>query len=323
MARLPWVAQADDGVRFGIQTFAPRGHNDPIPTLIEAARVVERLGFDGFFLGDHPARHPDPWICLAAIARATERVMLGSVVNCVYYRNPAHLARLASDLDHLSKGRLMLGLGIGWDEAEFRALSAPFLSVPQRQTALNEAMAIIDGLWGDELYSFDGDYFQVQEMQVKPRPLQQPRPPIMIAGGGEKTTLRQVARFADACNFGSTRTVGSAATPDDIRHKFEVLRRHCDDLGRPYDEILRTYFTGWLMIAPTERELEAKLRRYFPDGPEQARDRGLVDGTPPQIIEHYQQRIAAGVQYFTVQVLDSTDHETFELLANEVMPALR
>lgn len=320
MARLPWVAQADNGVRFGIQVFAPRGHSNPIPTLVEAAKRVEQLGFDGFFLGDHPTRHPDPWTCLSAIARETERVMLGSVVNCVYYRNPAYLARLASDLDHLSDGRSMLGLGIGWDQTEFQALNVPFLTVPERQAGLDEAMIIIEGLWHDEPFSFEGDYFQVAPMSVRPAPLQRPRPPIMIAGGGEKTTLRQVARFADASNFGASQTVGGAATPDDIRHKLDVLRRHCDEVGRPYDEILRTYFTGWLMLAPDEAALQAKLERYFPDGPERARAGMLVDGTPEQVIQHYRERAEAGIQYFVVQILDATDAETMELLANEVMP---
>ena len=320
MARLPWVAAADAGVRFGIQAFAPRGHADPIPTLIEAARTVERLGFEGFFLGDHPARHPDPWTCLAAIARETSRVMLGSVVNCVYYRNPAYLARLTSDLDHLSSGRLMLGLGIGWDESEFQALSVPFRSVPERQSGLDEAMIIIEGLWSGEPFTFHGDYFKVDTMTLRPVPLQQPRPPIMIAGGGERTTLRQVARFADAANFGATQTVGGAATPADIRHKFDVLRQHCEDVERDYDEILRTYFTGWLVMAPTEQALQTKLERFFPDGTERARAGMLVDGTPQGIIEHYRELAEAGVQYFVVQTLDATDHETLELLANEVMP---
>lgn len=320
MARLPWVAEADNGVRFGIQAFAPRGSNDPITALIEASRTVERLGFDGFFLGDHPARHPDPWTCLSAIARETQRVMLGSVVNCVYYRNPAHLARLAADLDHLSGGRLMLGLGIGWDQTEFQALNVPFLTVPERQAGLDEAMIIVEGLWHDEMFSFEGDYFTVAPMNVRPGPVQRPRPPIMIAGGGEKTTLRQVARFADASNFGATRTVGSAATPDDIRHKLDVLRRHCDEVERPYDEILRTYFTGWLIMAPDEASLQAKLDHYFPDGTERARAGMLVDGTPEQIIQHYRERAEAGIQYFVVQTLDATDTETLELLANEVIP---
>jgi alkanesulfonate monooxygenase SsuD/methylene tetrahydromethanopterin reductase-like flavin-dependent oxidoreductase (luciferase family) len=320
MVRLPWVAQADSGVRFGIQAFAPRGHADPIPTLIGAAKTVERLGFDGFFLGDHPARHPDPWTCLSAIARETERVTLGSVVNCVFYRNPAYLARLASDLDHLSNGRLMLGLGIGWDQSEFQALNVSFLTVPERQAALDEAMIIVEGLWNDDPFSFEGDYFRVAPMTVRPAPVQRPKPPIMIAGGGEKTTLRQVARFADACNFGASQVVGGAATLEDIRHKLDVLRRHCDEVEREYDEILRTYFTGWLVMAPDEAALKAKIERFFPNGSERARAGMLVDGTPDAIIQHYRERAEAGIQYFVVQTLDATDTETLELLANDVMP---
>jgi alkanesulfonate monooxygenase SsuD/methylene tetrahydromethanopterin reductase-like flavin-dependent oxidoreductase (luciferase family) len=320
MARHPWVAMADEGVRFGIQAFAPRGDEDPVAALMDAAAHVESLGFDGFFIGDHPSRVPDPWVILGGIAITTDRIMLGSVVNCVFYRNPAHLARLAADLDHLSWGRLMLGLGIGWDEKEFRALSVPFLPVPERQAALEEALEIIDGVWGDELFSYRGEYFSVEEMRVAPGPFGEFQPPLMVAGGGERRTLRQVARFADASNFGPSATVGGAATPEQVRHKLDVLRGHCDDVGRPEREILKTYFTGCLTLAETEAELEDKLDDLFPNG--RPGPDFLLAGTPDQIAAYYQERADAGIQYFVVQLTNCTDHETLELLADEVVPQI-
>lgn len=318
MARHPWVAKADDGVRFGIQTFQRRGSDDPIPDLIAIAQLVERLGFDGFFLGDHPARVSDPFAVLGGISQHTERVMLGSVVLCAFYRNPAYLARLAADLDHLSRGRLMLGLGVGWDESEFRALSVPLLSARERQDGLEEAIEIIEGLWGSEPFTYQGAYFSVESMQVEPGPFQG-RVPLMIAGGGERRTLRQVAQFADACNFGPGAVTGNADEPSDVRHKLDVLRHHCDDVGRDYDEILRTHFTGWLIMAPDQAALDRKLARMFPEGVPD-RPGFLLLGTPSEIAEYYAARAEAGMQYFVIQVIDNADHETLELLANEVAP---
>lgn len=318
MARHPWVAQADAGARFGVQVYPPRGQANPARAMLAAAQRIEQLGFDAAFIGDHPSRGTDPWVVLGGVAAVTERVRLGSVVNCVYYRSPTYLARLAADLDQLSGGRLMLGLGIGWDAAEFRALDQPFLKVPQRQVALEEAVAIINGLWGPEPFTFRGEHFAVEQMHVNPPPLQHPRPPLMIAGGGERGTLRQVAQYADASNFGAWQVLGGAETPEQIRHKLEVLRGHCAALGRPYDEILRTYFTGSLILAPNQAALTAKLARVFPLGlPDWV---GPVYATPEQAIEHYQERVEAGIQYFVVQLIDCTDEETLELLAHAVMP---
>ncbi|MEZ4521981.1 MAG: LLM class flavin-dependent oxidoreductase [Thermomicrobiales bacterium] len=318
MARHPWVAKADDGVRFGIQTFQRRGSSDPIPELIAIAQLVERLGFDGFFLGDHPARVSDPFTALGGISQHTERVMLGSVVLCAFYRNPAYLARLAADLDQLSRGRFMLGLGVGWDESEFRALSVPFLSARERQDGLEEAIEIVRGLWGDEIFSYQGAHFSVDSMQVQPGPFQE-RVPLMIAGGGEQRTLRQVAEFADACNFGPGEVTGHADEPDDVRHKLGVLRNHCDAVGRDYGEILRSYFTGWLIMAPDQAALDRKLARMFPEGVPD-RPGFLLIGTPSEIADYYAARADAGIQYFVIQSIDNTDHETLELLAGEVAP---
>ena len=325
MARHPWVAEADHGVRFGVQlALCPV----TLPELLETGRLVEALGFDGLFIYDHPAVQADPWTCLSALAGVTERVRLGSVVNCVHYRHPAHLARLAADLDALSGGRLVLGLGIGWLESEFRAFDVPFRSVAERHAGLEEALTIIEGVWGPEPFSFAGRFYRTEEMRVLPPPVQQPRPPILIGGSGERLALRQVARFADACNVtenrlvnGGLEAVGGAAT---VRHKFEVLRRHCEEVGRPYDEVLRTHFTLNLVLAPTEAELTTKLERLAAGPPaspgmRRARPSAFVTGTPDRVVAHYQALVAAGAQYFVVQ-LDAADRETLRLLATEVMP---
>ena len=239
MARHPWVAAADNGVRWGVQLVLG---DEGLPRLLEAGREVEALGFDGCFIFDHPAIQADPWTCLAALAAATERVRLGSVVNCVSYRHPTMLARLATDVDTISGGRLMLGLGIGWLVPEFAALGAPVASVTERFAALEEALEIIAGVWGPEKFAYEGTHYQVGPVRITPPPIQQPRPPLMIGGSGEKKSLRLVAQYADACNVNDVAHTENGLEriggPELIAHKYAVLRRYCDELGRPYDEIL-------------------------------------------------------------------------------------
>ena len=199
MARHPWVAAADQGIRWGVQLIVPDA-NDALPTLMKTGRRVEELGYDAIFIFDHPAIHADPWIALSGLAVATNRVRLGSAVNCAGYRHPAHLARLSADLDNLSEGRHILGIGSGWWQAEYDVLDIPFDPLPKRQAALDEALQIIGGAWGPDPFSFEGTYLKTSGATITPAPLQSPRPPILIGGSGEKKTLSQVARFGDACN---------------------------------------------------------------------------------------------------------------------------
>lgn len=319
----PWVVERRDRVTFAVQAFAHG--DDPLPgkSVLGAGQLADRLGLDAFYIGDHPARTTDPWPHLAALAVTTERIRLGSVVNCILYRNPVVLARLASDLDHLSGGRLMLGIGIGWDVPEFAALGIEYPRTPVRQQMLEETVEIIEGVWGSTPSTYSGQHYQVKNARIVPSPQQQPRPPLMIAGAGERVTLRQVARYADACNFGPSPQIGGVGTPDEARRKFDVLWRHCQEVGREYESILRTHFTPWLMVAETEAAAKEKLRRYYPDGLTEQQRSTRIHGSPEQVAEYYQSLVDAGVQHFVVQSLDANDHETFQLLAEQVAPLVQ
>lgn len=319
----PWVKERRDQVTFGLQAFAHADDPQPGKSVIRAGQLADRLGLDAFYIGDHPAKTTDPWPHLAALAVTTKRVWLGSVVNCILYRNPVVLARLASDLDHLSNGRSMLGIGIGWDVPEFAALGIEYPKVPVRQKMLEETVEIIEGVWGSAPFTYTGQHYQVEDARIIPPPAQQSHPPLMIAGAGERVTLRQVARFADACNFGPSPQIGGVSTLDDVRHKFDVLRRHCDETGREYDSILRTHFTPWLMVAETEDAAKKKLRRYYPDGLTEQQKSSRIHGSPEQVAHYYRALIEAGVQHFVVQSLDANDHETFHLLAEQVAPLVQ
>ncbi len=319
----PWVEEHRDKVGFGLQAVARPDDPDPPGRLLAAGRLANALGLDAFFLGDHPAYAQDPWLHLGALAVQTERVRLGSVVLCAAYRPPVVTARLAADLDHLSRGRHLLGLGIGWNATEFAQLGLPFPPVPERQTALVEAIEIIRGVWGPDPFTFDGRYHRTVDERIVPPPVQRPGPPLILAGAGERVGLRLVARFADACNFGPGHATGLARTPDEVGRKLGVLRRLCQEVGRPFEHLLRTHFTSWLMLAETETDARAKLDRYYPQGINEEQRYSRVATTPAGAVAYYQALADAGMQYFVVQTLYAGDGETIRLLAEEVAPHVR
>jgi alkanesulfonate monooxygenase SsuD/methylene tetrahydromethanopterin reductase-like flavin-dependent oxidoreductase (luciferase family) len=321
------VAARRDTISFALQV--DTRNDDPAPgrSVLAAGRLAESLGFDAFFTGDHPSRQSEVWLHLAALAGETGRIGLGPMVSSVLYRPPLLTARLAADLDHLSGGRLVLGLGIGWDAAalgwgtnEFDRMGLPYPTTRERQAALAEAIAIIRGVWRAEPFSFEGRHFRVKDAQVTPPPLQGV-PPLFIAGAGDRT-LRQVAELADACNLGPVVT-GDVDTPAEARHKLAVLRRHCDAIGRPFENILRSHFTIWLMLAPDESSVRRKVDHYFPNGLDSIWRRAVVAGTPEQVVPYFQSFVDIGMQYFIAQVLDARDEETFRLLAEDVAPQIR
>ncbi|MCC6315947.1 MAG: LLM class flavin-dependent oxidoreductase [Thermomicrobiales bacterium] len=325
MARHPWVAAADDGIRWGVQLVLGE---EGLATLRERGRLIESLGIDGAFIFDHPSMQADPWMCLAALSSVTERVRLGSIVNCVPYRHPAYLARLAADLDNLSDGRLLLGLGIGWLAPEFAALGVRYEDLSARYEALEEALEIIPGAWSEEPFSFAGRHYQLDALRIAPPPMQRPRPPLLIGGSGERRTLALVARYADACNINEVsntpegmRNIEGVAG---VRRKLAALRRHCDTVERPYDEVLRSHFTLKLVIAETDAAAREKLAQLLAapstsPGTRRSHPSAFVVGSPDTVVAHYNAIAAEGIQYFIAQV-DSVDTETLELLSREVMP---
>ena len=325
--RNPWVHQFQDRIGIALQAVAAHGEGAPGKRLFQAGQLADRYGFDAFFLGDHPAWAPECWVHLAALAVTTRRVRLGQMVAANPYRPPLLTARLASDLDHLSDGRLILGLGIGWNAAdyglgtnEFERMGLPYHATRERQAALEEALEIIRGVWGEEPFTFTGRHYAVADAQV-PRPVQTPAPPLVVAGAGERT-LGQVARLADVANFGPG-PAGHVDTADAVPEKLALLRRQCESAGRPYEDILRSHFTHWVVLAPDEEAVQAKVERYFPDGLDAFWGAYLVAGTPETVACHYQAYVDAGIQYFVLQTLDPTDQETIRLAAEELLPRLR
>jgi F420-dependent oxidoreductase-like protein len=173
----------------------------------------------------------EAYTTLGYLAAKTSRVELVSWVTAVVYREPGLLAKMVSTLDVLSGGRAWLGIGAAWNEAESRGIGLPFPPTAERFERLEEALQICLQMWSDDEGPYEGKHYRLERTLNVPQPLTKPHPPILIGGGGEKKTLRLVAKYAQACNlFGGP----------ELEHKLEVLRRHCDDVGRDYDEIEKT-----------------------------------------------------------------------------------
>jgi F420-dependent oxidoreductase-like protein len=214
-------------------------------TLGETARVAEQAGFSGFSVMDHylqmemagvsSADEPmlEAYTTLGYVAARTERMGLGVLVTGVMYRHPGLLAKIVATLDVLSGGRARLGIGASWYEREQAALGVPVVPVAERFERLEETLQICHQMWSDDNGPFTGRHYQLAETLCVPAPLSRPHPPILVGGGGEKKTLLLVARYADACNMYGT-------GPEDVGHKLEVLRSHCDAEGRDYDRIDKT-----------------------------------------------------------------------------------
>ena len=307
----PWVQEGLQQIRAGVIFL---GTGIDWHQTSHYAQVAEELGYDSFWVPDHPLLMPDCWAQLAALAAITRKIRLGPLVNCIFYRSPLALARAASDVDRWSQGRLVLGLGIGSSEFEFAQLGIPFLRTRERQEALEEVIQILKGVWSGSPFTFTGKHFQIPQVQLAFGPVQQPHIPLMIAGGGERVTLRQVAQYADASNFGSHVEI------DDVARKNNVIATHCQTFGRPSTAVLRTLGVVPLLLGKTQAEAEAK-RELIPP-----RMRSIVDATAKVMTveaarDYYRALVGADMQYFIIAAAPD-DIETVQLFKEQVLPAI-
>jgi F420-dependent oxidoreductase-like protein len=225
---------------YHLMRFEWAGGDDKIgPAVARIARVADEVGINTLSVMDHffqmeamaPAELPmmEGYTTLGFIAGVTERLRLRLLVGGVTYRHPGLLAKTMTTLDVLSGGRAELGLGAAWYEREHKGLGVPFPPIAQRFEMLEEALQICLQMWSGKVAAYEGKHYQLAETLCQPLPVSKPRPRIMIGGGGEKKTIRMVAQYADACNF--------FGGPEEVSHKIEVLRGHCDNLGRDIREI--------------------------------------------------------------------------------------
>ena len=304
-------------MKFGIHNpswiFGPDS-TDAFESVKAKAQWAENSGFVWFSVMDHLIQIPpvgaadepfiEGWTALSALAAVTSRIRLATLASSVAYRNPAHLAKIAASIDLISRGRLTLGIGAGWFDTEYRQYGFEFPERPAvRIRQLEEAVRLILALWTEPRTTFHGQYFHADNAILEPKPTR--RPPIMIAGGGEQMTLRVVARLGDACNvFGN---------PEEVKHKFDVLRRHCENEQRNYNAIEKTNVIS-LLLASDEAGLVAKRQRLAVTEP----FRGFA-GTVDQFIDLARQYRDAGVQLL-ISSAYKNDIETLELVSSDVIP---
>ena len=297
------------------------------------ARATEDLGFESLWRSDHffslmGAREQEALETLSSlvlVAQETERIRFGPLVCSMTFRHPSLLARVAAQLDVLSGGRFVCGMGAGWNVAEHEAFGIPFPPVGERMDRLDESIRVVKALWGDGPASFEGKHFRLREAICYPKPVQRPLP-VLVGGSGERRTLRIVAEHADEWN-------GVGVDLDGYRQKREVLERHCAEVGRDPSTIRHSQMTGFL-IGGDEASLMAHARRVLermptlPGRPLEEmvagfRARGWLVGTPAEIVEELGRREEAGITRTMLQHNAMDDFETLELLASAVLPQVQ
>ena len=307
-------------IRFGLQ-FGQQ--NIEWPHMLDNWRKADAWGYDSLWNFDHffpiftdPAGPCfESWTTLAALAQATKRARVGSMVNGNTYRNPTLTAKMAVTLDHVSHGRFNLGIGAGWFEQEHAALGFDFMTVPKRLRALDEACTIIRGMCTQETTTFEGRHYRVQEAFGSPKPIQKPYPPIMIGGTGEKVLLKIVAKHADMWN-----TSGPAEL---MAHKIDVIRRHGDTVRRDTSKIEMTVMMPLCYRNP-DREgfVQGLIAGMRGTTPEVARQQIMI-GDKQECLDTIARYRKVGVTHFIFMTFAPYNVDEMQAFAEEVMPAAR
>jgi F420-dependent oxidoreductase-like protein len=291
--------------------------------VLAAARTTEACGYDGFFRSDHylrmtpgdaPPGLTDAWVTLAGLALQTRRVRLGTLVSPATFRLPSVLAISVAQVDAMSGGRVELGLGTGWFEAEHSAYGIPFPEVKERFDVFEEQLAVVTGLWSTpagQTFSFSGEHYTLADAPALPAPLQ-PRIPLIVGGGGPRRTPALAARFATEFNTGFD-------TPDVVAQRFDRVRAACREIGRDPAEL--TYSVALNTVVGRD-DAEVAARADAVGAPlEGVRPKGLV-GTPEQVVDRIGAYAAVGATRVYLQMWDLADLDHIELVAAEVMPRL-
>ena len=289
--------------------------------LVTMAQAAESAGFDAFFRSDHfltmggdglPGS-TDAWLTLAGIARETERIRLGTLVTAATFRLPGLLAVQVAQVDAMSAGRVELGLGSGWYDAEHSAYGVPFPPLGERFERLEEQFAILTGMWGTpvgETFTFNGRHYHLKDSPALPKPVQRPHPPLIVGGGGAKRTPRLAATYADEFNL-------PFSSPTDTEAQYRRVRAACEHRGRDPKDLI---FSAAQVVCCGRDEAEvARRAANIGRKPDELRANGAA-GTPDEVVARIEAFAAIGAERVYLQVLDLDDLEHVELLATEVLP---
>ncbi|MGO9856296.1 MAG: LLM class F420-dependent oxidoreductase [Acidimicrobiales bacterium] len=288
---------------------------------LRMAQAAEAAGFDAFFRSDHfltmggdglPGP-TDSWVTLGAIARETSRIRLGTLVTSATFRLPGLLAVQVAQVDAMSGGRVELGLGAGWYDAEHSAYGVPFPPTGERMERLEEQFAIVSGLWDTpvgETFSFDGRHYHLKDSPALPKPVQRPHPPLIVGGGGPTRTPRLAATYADEFNL-------PFSSLTDTEAQYGRVRAACEDRGRD-PSTLRLSAAQTVCCGVDEADVQRRAANIGRKADE-LRANGVA-GTPAEVVARLQAFAGIGAQTVYLQVLDLDDLEHVGLLAEEVLP---
>jgi F420-dependent oxidoreductase-like protein len=289
-------------------------------TLRAVALAAEELGFDAFFRSDHYLKMgsgsglpgpTDAWVTLAGLAVETSRIRLGTLVTAATFRLPGPLAIQVAQVDQMSGGRVELGIGTGWFDAEHSAYGIPFPPLGERFDRLAEQLEIITGLWtAESAYSFSGQHYQVADSPALPKPAQRPRPPVLLGGHGPKRTPALAARYADEFNVPFSSVEDSAVI-------FGRVRAACEEAGRYPDSM--TYSVAQVVCCGKDEASFAQRAAAIGRDPAELRETGLA-GTPGEVAAKIASFAEIGAERVYLQVLDLSDLDHLELIAADVAP---
>ena len=300
--------------------------------MVDVAKVIESSGYESLWVYDHFHTVPVPtqevtyeaWTLMSALAAVTDTVRLGQMCTCNSYRPPSYLAKVAASIDVISAGRVEMGIGAGWYEHEYKGYGYPFDKPSVRIGRLRESVEIMQAMWTEDEVTYDGRHYQLDGAICQPKPVQEPHIPVWIAGGGEQLTLNVAARHAQYTNFGG-------ASPDEFVHKSEVLKGHCEDVGRDFADITRTVNFN-VICGETEADVQERLdwtRAHFVSFVGEERSERMLQtnflnqgtaGTPEQVAEALSRWADAGMEYAIVYFPDAAyDTSGLELFAGTVM----
>ena len=309
-------AMVPQGWRMDLHDIKPEQQWD---TIIEASARIEKLNYASVWVYDHfhtvPSPTQDPtfecWSLMAALSQVTENVRIGQMCTCNSYRNPAYLTKVASTIDSMSGGRLEFAIGAGWYDQEYKAYGYDYPSAGVRLKMLEEALQIYIAMTTQDKASFEGDYYKIKDAINQPKPLQKPYPPLWVCGGGEKVTLKLLAKYGDYGNWD--------VDVEGFVHKSKILKTHCEEQNRNYSDIKKTLHTN-VIIGNNEKDLDAKINKIvnitgIPK--EMYIDRPLV-GVKEKVFDTIDEFSSVECEYLIAYIPDIVWGDTLEILSEKL-----
>ena len=285
-------------------------------TILKSANRIEELNFESLWVYDHFHTVPQPtqdptyecWTLMSALSQTTSKVRLGQMCTCNSYRNPAYLTKVASNIDVMSGGRLEYAIGAGWYDHEYKAYGYEYPTAGIRLKMLEESLQIYKLMTTEDTPIFKGEYYQIDGAINQPKPIQKPYPPLWVCGGGEKVTLKLLAKYGDYGNWD--------VDVDGFKHKSQILKKHCEDQNRDYDEIGRTLHTN-VVIGDNKKDLQSKISKLakYTNIPEDYYYGRPLVGTKGEVFDTLKSYETEGCSYLIAYVPDIVWGDTLDILS--------